>query len=187
MRHPHKQTPQQHSPRPRRRGFTMIELMIVLMILSILVAMVVGIGNYVAEEQNRKQTRVYQEIILGAIDRYTHIHGSAPGGSGSDVSARIRDLARDLAKDPDCAEILTKLPKSAYSKTVGGGTFSDAYGQELDWYPAGSMGNGPLLVSAGADGDFGHGDGGRFGYLTYSEKQLKAQKDNIRSDDRTRD
>ena len=167
----------------------MIELMIVLMILSLLVAMVVGIGNYVAEEQYRKQTRGYQVIILGAIQRYTQITGGAPsaGESGEDASPPIQSLARDLASQPEVVDLLTKLPKSVYSKTVGGGTFSDAYGQEMDWDPRGSMGEGPLLVSAGADGKFGHGPNGKFGHDTYTEEQLKDQKDNIRSDDRTRD
>ena len=165
----------------------MIELMIVLMILSFLVAMVVGIGNYVAEEQYRKQTREYQGIIMAAIQRFTQITGGAPGDSGMTASDRIRTLATDLAGEPEVVDILTKLPKSVYSKTVGGGTFSDAYGQEMDWDARGSMGQGPLLVSAGADGNFGHGPAGRFGYESYTEEQLKAQKDNIRSDDRTRD
>ena len=101
MRYPHASSPQHRPSRPpRRRGFTMIELMIVLMILSFLVAMVVGIGNYVAEEQYRKQTREYQGIIMAAIQRFTQITGGAPGDSGMTASDRIRTLATDLAGEP---------------------------------------------------------------------------------------
>jgi prepilin-type N-terminal cleavage/methylation domain-containing protein len=62
-----------------KRAFTLVELMVVLVALGVLVAMVVGIGRRIAQDQNNKQTSANQKIIIGAVEIYHQIERTYPG------------------------------------------------------------------------------------------------------------
>ncbi len=64
--------------RRRQRAFTMVELMVVLVALGILVAMVVGLGSNIADEQNRAKTQTTQRLIIGALETFHNVEGSYP-------------------------------------------------------------------------------------------------------------
>ena len=186
---------------PGRRGFTMVELLVVLMVLGILVAVVVGIGNYVVDEQHGTQTRAWQDVVLGAVEKYTQVNNAPPpklsgtwtgeANYGDNPMWRCRTLYFYLDKEPACMAMLRQLPPNAIGRqvtlAVKTGEFFDSYGKVLDWHPTGGSANTPVLVSAGPDGDFGYNISGTNETANgpFDDDQLKAQKDNIRSDGRT--
>jgi len=165
----------------RGKAFTMVELLVVLLILSTLVTMVIGVGRYLAQEQDRQLTRSYQANILGAINIYVSRHGAAPpnplepppGGTYAnpmdgiirpdgltdaewEIYARNSLLYSYLESDPQCLAIINELPGGA---TVRGqlnqpAAFLDAYGKYMDYREKGAFG-GPLIVSGGPDGYIG--------------------------------
>ena len=171
-----------------RMGFTMVELLVVLMVLSILVALVVGIGNNLIDGEHRTQTRAWQKLIMEAVGRYVQINDAVPpvmnavwentpaDGFANNEMWRCRTLYTYLAREAACFDIIKNLPASAFGTgipiTYGGGSgaqfpgddgwggeFYDSYGKVMDWYPSGGTANTPVLISAGADTKYGHKPG----------------------------
>jgi len=64
---------------PVRRGFTLIEILVVILILSVLVSLVVGVSNTVRIEVARRRTVTIQSLLKSAIGAYRETHsGAAP-------------------------------------------------------------------------------------------------------------
>ena len=57
-------------PRRPAIAFTLIEMLVVIFILSILVTLVVGVGNYVYDEAGRKQTQATMAVLANTIDAF---------------------------------------------------------------------------------------------------------------------
>ena len=181
----------------RRPAFTMVELLVVLLILTSLAAMVVGVGRNLAQQQERRLTATYQEIILGAIQKYADLTGDVPpnpgdpgpGGTYGEIAvqrppdmtdtqwniyARSAILYMNLIEERECLNQLTKLPQGAILMGQLGqpAAFVDAYGKYMDYRDNGAYG-GPLLISGGPDGYIG------------AEYGAQYATDDIRSDERT--
>lgn len=181
----------------RRPAFTMVELLVVMLILTSLAAMVVGVGWILSQQQERRLTVVYQDIILGAIQTYANLTGGVPanpgdpgpGGTYGEISvqrppdmtdtqwniyARSAILYMDLIKERECVNQLAKLPQGAVLMGVLGqpAAFVDAYGHYMDYRDNRACG-GPLLISGGPDGYIGDEYGAQYA------------ADDIRSDERT--
>jgi len=84
-------------PGPRRRGrqagFTLTEMMAVILILMILIALVVGVSMYVQTEATKQETRVIQTILLQAIDKYYQSTGHWPSDAGSNLAKPTNGVA----------------------------------------------------------------------------------------------
>ncbi len=164
-------------------GFTMVELLVVLLILSTLAAMVIGVGHLLAQKQDRVLTQSNQKIILAAISKYADRRGGevpanpADPGAGTyvdvavsrptgftdskwEVFARSSLLYLKLEGDAECMRIIDQLPRGTVVRGVLGepAAFVDAYGNYMDYLENGAFG-GPLLISGGPDGYIG----GEFG------------------------
>ena len=167
-------------------GFTMIELMVVLVALGVLVAMVVGIGKVIAEGQNNKQTDANQKTIIGAVEIYEQIMQTRPpqlhyclmrdglfchdpqfqsdptygSPNYSNEYWRMMTLTLEMSKVPECADAYVRSDAFSmdqrYVEQGAMGVFSDAYGRCMDWDVDGGFGNSPAIISVGADGYFGH-------------------------------
>jgi prepilin-type N-terminal cleavage/methylation domain-containing protein len=122
------------------KGFTLIEIMVVILILAVLVALVVGISKTVSIEVARRRTVAIQGQLLAAIRAYTDAHNNTPpsdslstppatppatsGYGSTDPSMwaaqyRIADLYLQLAGEPASAKVLSSLPPEAvYTPTL---------------------------------------------------------------------
>src|SRR5579883_1750714 len=73
------------SPRPRvpasssRRGFTMIELLVVIGIVVLLLAILLPVVNQVRMKAFVAQTEAEMQRIMGGIQAYYHDHNAYPG------------------------------------------------------------------------------------------------------------
>lgn len=142
-------------------AFTMVEMLAVLTILTILVALAVGVGQHVIEEAKRKQTIATQEVVMQAIQAYYDNHNGYPPEEtdGSDDCSQL--MKNHLVPDKDAGELVKGLGSEAYAGIGTHGTGAallDAYAKEMRYEISGGLGGGPVLISAGKDGDWGTTD-----------------------------
>lgn len=128
-------------PRAQSRGFTLVEILVVILILGILVSLVVGVGRYVMQDADRRKTSSIQSILIHAVNVYREQKGAYPtqladaditanprptdpsfygsrfAGSTADAmwaaALRMTNLLDQLAADPKAVAILQKLPPEA--------------------------------------------------------------------------
>lgn len=125
------------------RGFTLVEMLTVLMILAIILGLVVGISRYLMEEAARKQTEVTQAVLMDAVLRYKTINNGTPPPS---LNALISST------DPKFEEvraIALKVPKDKFDGT----TAWDGWGSPMDYSSTGGRGGTPVIISGGSDRD----------------------------------
>ena len=187
--------------RPSGRGFTLVELLLVMFILSVLLALVVGVSWYVVEEGRKKETVVRQKNLLAAIDAFRKVTGRVPGEITTDgiffdpdSSVTYKYNAGELMTrllnvlttgsysnaNPDINSALYKAT-SPFLGQASGTMITDAYGNSMLYIKDGGVGGKPVIISAGPDGKFGYG-GKTDGSTTNAPVNKQQQKDNIRSD-----
>lgn len=187
-RHPHSAV----RGRSVRAGFTLVELLLVMFVMSVLVALVVGVGRYVIEQGRKQETINNQDRLIGGIDAFHKVVGQYPeddpNGYGL-ITILVRQLDGDFSrvKPPGIktSSALTNEIRDSTKVFVGLGTddtgvaaaayTKDAWGNEMVYYNEGGLGGKPVIISAGPDGDFGFG---------VSKLDKEKRKDNIRSDTR---
>lgn len=144
---------------PAGRGFTLIELMVVIAILAILTTLIVSVSSYVRTKAMQDETQANMKIIMSAIMAFQDqdAKGSFPvslAAHGGITEARLqsKNLFTLLNSVPQCRRILQNLPPKAID--LAGPYFVDSFGgASLDYYYPGPAGR-PTLVSAGKDGDY---------------------------------
>lgn len=67
-----------HSPRPRPRGFTLVEVLVVVGIIAVLLGLVAGVGPLVFSNQRKAQTSQLLNTLDRALDEYSHAAGGIP-------------------------------------------------------------------------------------------------------------
>ncbi len=193
-----------HVARPAhasRWGFTLVELLLVMFILSVLVGLVVGVSWYVIEEGRKKETLIKQKNLLAAIDGFRKVTGHVPGElttekctynpdssqedlySSTKLMANLRNVLTTGNYDntnPDINSPIYKATHPFLGEDNGSALLTDAWGNSMLYLKNGGMGGTPLIVSAGPDGKFGYGGKTDGTYTTAQLTQFK--KDNIRSD-----
>ena len=145
-----------------RRGFTLVELLVVMFIMAIIVALIVGVGKYVADQAAIKQTRAAQAVISRAIALYYDQYKFYPNVDSTDK------LASALRNSPKAKEMLNKLSEENLSGS--GGIMADGFGNEMRYKPKGGFGDRPVLISPGPDGEFGEDKPDMGGDDIYSDK-----------------
>ena len=125
----------------KRKGFTLIELMIVISIIGVLAA--IAIPNFRTARQKSNQRACYanQKTILGALEMFNLDTGEQMTiVSGSNLDKLVaQKYLQSLPKDPGCASKAEKNYNSdadgqiwcSYHGTIEGGTDKDAEGQGL--------------------------------------------------------
>jgi len=180
--------------RPSRWGFTLVELLLVMFILSVLVGLVVGVSWYVIEEGRKKETLGSQKRLMAAIDAFRKVEGHVPGAIAAEGVSYEPDSSAADKWDPDklMPRLIFVLSTGSPTGTVDvnlplyratrpfldGVSTTDAYGKSMLYLKDGGVGGKPVIVSAGPDGVFGY----EKAYKTNPTQQKQYQKDNIRSD-----
>lgn len=178
--------------RPSRWGFTLVELLLVMFILSVLVGLIVGVSWYVIEQGRKQETLSGQKRLMAAIDAYRKVTGSVPNvvykpdlTSSSDPTLVMSLLLTCLRTGSPTGILDVNSP--LYRATLpflGDDSHppitptTDAYGKSMLYLYDGGVGGKPVIVSAGPDGKFGY----EKDYRGNSTLQKQYQKDNIRSD-----
>ncbi len=173
-----------------RQGFTLVELMLVMFILSVLVALVVGVSSIVMEQTRKTETLDKQQRLMTIVEKYRKVTNhlpyiSSPGDIDYDpysndsyqiepekhMERLYKVLRGQYPSDNQVkAAIEDLLDDSSISMTT------DAYGKIMVFFSDKGAGGSPVIVSAGPDGVFG--------YERDIPEQQRSQykEDNIRSD-----
>ncbi len=126
-------------------GFTLVELLAVLAILSILVGLAVSVGKTVLDQAKRQQTRAIQSTVIEALQSYYRVKDVYP----DNLSALMKTESQGGVEG--ARDKLLGLPDGVVD--FDSDSVRDAYGNEMTYYNNGAMGGGPLLVSGGPDGN----------------------------------
>lgn len=160
------------------RGFTLVEMIIVVMVIAILVGVVIGVSKMVSARAAGEKTRMYMQTIMLAINTYHEATGDYPAQETSipavpdDWYPRMRPwekrdrmwaafcrnkkLYHQLIAVPSAQKKLTALPKDAVSNIYGYGenVFVDGFETYMDYFETGGIAGSPVLISAGPDRTF---------------------------------
>jgi len=152
-----------------RAGFTLVELLAVILIIGILVAIVINVSNRAMRKAAEQRTKTTMRVIMSALEIYREEFGVYPSfkvgndyragnaklyslfwGGGSWGSEERHKLAKKRAR-----ERLRTLPSDAVSDQGGNRYFVDGF-QNVLWYHAkgGAGPGGAYLESPGADNSF---------------------------------
>ncbi len=156
---------------------TAVELLLLCALLGVLVALVVGISDYVQREAKRRLAEDMVLTLREALVSYHNATGTYPPGRIDDDSQEA--LAAMLA-ERDSAVVLHDWPEALAGKAPQAGQFRDPWGRPFRYVTAVGadreqgerldMDNGvPIFESSGPDGDFG-------------DLRPEAQEDNLASD-----
>lgn len=145
-----------------QRGFTIVELLIVVVVIAILAAITVAAYNGVQERAENSKTNQAVAQYAKALIAYKSINSSYPSGTpGSNICvtgaadycgniisntspcfflARFQGLA---AFDTDLATVISKPPAAGQGGTCGAGTYAgimyDSSGGRLIWFLKGTQ------------------------------------------------
>lgn len=138
------------------RGFTLVEMLVVISIIVVLLTIVVGVTHIVLARASTEQTKTNMQIILQAIEAYseTDESGVCPPTTGGDPTARNVALYTALKINPAARKKLAALPGDATLSVGENECFVDGFAVVLDYSSDGGVGGTPVLISAGSDGEF---------------------------------
>lgn len=128
-----------HFYRQRQSGFTLIEVMVVVIILAVLAGLVVPKVVGQSDKARAKTTEAALATVSNALDMYRVDNGAYPT-SAQGLDALLNPPNPQLA------------PKDGYLK---GGYPTDGWGNELQYLSPSSDGKAYALYSFGADGKEG--------------------------------
>jgi|ERR1017187_948609 general secretion pathway protein G len=122
-----------------RRGFTLIEILVVIVILTILVGIVVGAAKYAITKGQTSRAQAEIATMEDALERYKSDNGAYPS---SDIGSTTRALAvNNAVNDSISLYVALTTPKSYMTfkpnqlKTVGGVTYIvDPFGLPYNYY-----------------------------------------------------
>jgi len=132
----------------RPGGFTLVEMLVVLLIIAIVLALGAGVATAIIERTDKEETKSRLSIVWEAINVYFEENGRTwPANLNAMASAEqkpwtdvLRRLPADSTKDCNATQIIIK----------------DRYGNALKYSPSGgAFGGQPSLYSMGPDGKSG--------------------------------
>ncbi|RPI64299.1 MAG: type II secretion system protein [Planctomycetaceae bacterium] len=148
-----------HNNRNSRKAFTLIEMLVVIGILMVLAALIVGVSRYVMEESANKKTVAIQAVIMSATKAYHDKNKAYPDSNDAPPTdpnsgdiKKLYDALNPSTPDAKIVDKLKLLPKEAIDSASH--TFKDSWDKDMRYYKTGGLGGGPVIISAGPDGDF---------------------------------
>ena len=133
--------------RSNRTGFTLVEMLAVILVIGILVAIVVSVAGKGIAGAAKARTEEAMTTIMTAVDAYFEEKGEYPQASGATADARSSRLYSDLRGCESSKTRLANLTKDV----LHDGRFYDGFEQAIDYRDSGGKGGGPYLESAGRD------------------------------------
>lgn len=134
-------------PGVRSGGFTLVEMLVVLLIIAIVLAMGAGVATAIIERTDKEETKSRLSIVWEAINVYAEENNGDWPTSLSDMASTeqkpwtdvLRRLPEDCTRDCNGSQIIIK----------------DRYGNNLVYSQTGGMFGQPSLYSMGPDGKSG--------------------------------
>lgn len=135
------------------RGFTLVEMLVVLIILAVGTALMVGVAEDVRRHSRNETTRNVQAILVRALMAYKSSYGDYPPGDGDAGSSAV--LLGCLQNCPRTQSELARLPKQTIRYDAKGRQMIvDGFGREMHYSRFGGLAaKNPLLYSTGQDPD----------------------------------
>ena len=127
----------------RSSGFTLVELLAVMLILAILMTLVVGASRLIFSDVYVNETKSSMQIIMAAITEYREVAGKYPTASG---------WVSQLAATAKSRALIGNLGENVWSAT-NNDEFRDAWGNAIHYSPSGGLAGAPGLTSGGPDGE----------------------------------
>ena len=155
-------------------GFTLIEILVVILIISILVALVASFTGVMISYSKAKGTQADLQVLLAAIRAFRDANDNYPNATD------IAMLRTQLEATPQARERLANLSEQAYPPDPGK-DFLDQFGRALRYDMDGGKGGEPVLISAGPNGMFGTIDE-KPSSGDWVKLQAEWESDNVRSD-----
>jgi len=140
-------------PKPLRAGFTLLELLAVLLVVGLLAGMVIGVGQRAAERGRVARAQAELAVLGAALEAYRLSYGDFP--RTDDAVQLLRALLG--RRGPDSERMVAGRPLLEAARfTMVGEVLLDPWGRAYCYAyksPAGGWTNpGYVLYSAGPDG-----------------------------------
>ena len=134
----------------REKAFTLVEMLVVMLILSVCFALIVGISINVVRNSKDNETHYIQGIVLTALWAYHEANGTWPP-ENPHAQHSTTTMLRALQDDNGSREKLKMLPRMAIRRNdAGRPVLMDGYGYPMEYFRTGGLGGkSPLLVSQG--------------------------------------
>ncbi len=145
-------------------GFTLVEMLTVLAIVTILAAMVIGLAGRIENQSKENALKNIFAVLDAALQQYHDFSGDFPDPNGTDPLRRCEALYAQLDLVPDSRRVLEKLDASIKYDSDGNGApeIYDPYRgnrrRPLDYWYDPDNDTFPRLISAGPDRIFGTAD-----------------------------
>jgi len=133
------------------RGFTLVELLAVMLILTILLALVVGASRMIFQDVEREETLGTMRVIMSAISQYYETSDPKAYPYPDDSGGSKNDWVKMLASNAEARKQIAGLGKSVWDPSKAA-YFLDAWGNEIRYYRSAGLGGAPGLRSGGPDG-----------------------------------
>lgn len=141
-------------------GFTLNEVLIVVVILAILVSAVIGVGKRLKDQANEKLCRSTIQVLIAAIEQYYDYRGSFPDPFLNPSSDPDLEPFENLYKQLYEVSTSRKLCEQIQASQVGNidgdkySEFVDPWGEPFDYqYDEIAGQTFPVIVSGGVDRD----------------------------------
>jgi len=158
------------------RGFTLVELIVVMAIIAILISLIASVATSVRVRAQEQRTQADLKTLLAAVQEFQESTGAAPpdypppGATPPNLwrVERLALLLRDLDRHEKIKSTLRDyFPADRFSTrtlVLGAGpaescyVILDVFKTPFDYVRDGGPGGAPVFISAGADGAFGTAD-----------------------------
>ncbi len=128
----------------RTRGFTLVELMAVMLILAILMTFVIGGAKLLTKDVYVKETKNTINIVMSAIKVYQEETKSLPA-QGGDWVGQLVSIDKSRAQ-------IEKLDKKIWSAS-NNKEILDGWGKPIQYVSSEGLAGAADLISSGPDGD----------------------------------
>ena len=140
-------------------GFTLVELLAVIMIIAIVVSIVVAVAGKMMREGSIRNTKMRMGVIMNAVQLYFQEHREYPTVAADALYPALMNpwahpTPSRLAAQEQARKLILSLEGKALKDPQGAPKFLDGFEAEMVYHSTGGVGGSAYLESAGPDADF---------------------------------